>query len=729
MQKIALSVLIISILSVSCKMNTPSFNTVGIISTANHAQVDFAIEELKTALTTKGVEFLNESIEDCDLVIEFLLNNDLGYEAYETKYHDGKITLTGGDANGLMYGGLQLSDYLALGKDLNKISEIKGQPYLKKRGLRHNIPLDARTPSYDDTGDAAQHNIATMWDFGYWKNYLDNMARNRFNLLTFWNLHPYPSWVKVPSYPDVALDNVCVYNKDVTYKTPMKWHGCDIQNPENLTIVKEISIDEKIEFWKKVFTYAADRGVEIYLFHWNVFVNGADDKYGITWAQDNPVTVDYIRKSVKQMLLTYPNIKGIGVTAGEHVNRNLTGEYGIENWMWKTYGQGVMDAKAVNPELDVRFIFRRHWSDLPTINEAFKTYEGAFETSFKYSRARMYSSTKPPWFDKIYRDTVEKYGMKCWLNVRNDDIFTFRWGDPEYASQYVKNIPYELTPGFYIGPDGYVWGHESVSKNRNSRRQYDMEKHWYRFMIWGHSTYNPNLSSNYWKDKLKLRFPGTNVELLYNTWTKTSDIISWVDKIHFQQNDAQFSPEGCMNKKQFHSINKFIWIGEMPEQGVSGIAEFVLEKADKTHLTPFDVADSLEAAGEAILANTPKINYEQNSELEETVNDLVALGYLGKYYAEKVRASTFVALYRKNGIQEDKTKAIAHAEKSVEIWNSYKDAALKQYQPTLYARTMMLDWNALADSTLRDVEIAKNAKHGTPVNHGNNFLWKRDRRR
>jgi hypothetical protein len=48
--------------------------------------------------------------------------------------------------------------------------------------------------------------------------------------------------------------------------------------------------------------YAHDRGIAVYLFTWNIFTFGATGKYGITPAQDNPITIDYFRKTV----LTYP---------------------------------------------------------------------------------------------------------------------------------------------------------------------------------------------------------------------------------------------------------------------------------------------------------------------------------------------------------------------------------------------------------------------------------------
>ena len=46
-----------------------------------------------------------------------------------------------------------------------------------------------------------------MWEWDFWKQYLDHMALNRYNLLTICSLHPYPSWIRVPDYPEVALEN------------------------------------------------------------------------------------------------------------------------------------------------------------------------------------------------------------------------------------------------------------------------------------------------------------------------------------------------------------------------------------------------------------------------------------------------------------------------------------------------------------------------------------------
>ena len=51
---------------------------------------------------------------------------------------------------------------------------------------------------------------------------------------------------------------------------------------KNVEVVKKMTIDEKIVFWKKVMQMAADRGIDVYLFTWNIFTYGADGKHGIT---------------------------------------------------------------------------------------------------------------------------------------------------------------------------------------------------------------------------------------------------------------------------------------------------------------------------------------------------------------------------------------------------------------------------------------------------------------
>ena len=109
-------------------------------------------------------------------------------------------------------------------------------------------------------------------------------------------------------------------------------------------------------------------------------------------------------------------------------------------------------------------IHRFHWTAQGDILDAFKDYPGPFEFSFKYSVAHMYSIPNPPFIQPLLENLAP--GRKTWLTVRNDDIYTFRFGDPAYAREYILNMPpADKMAGFYMGPDGYVWGRDFLERH------------------------------------------------------------------------------------------------------------------------------------------------------------------------------------------------------------------------------------------------------------------------
>ncbi len=365
------------------------------------------------------------------------------------------------DPAGAMYGGLDLAEAIRLGT-LGATGDSDHAPDVERRGIKFNIPLDLRTPSYSDCSDAFQANIPEMWSMDFWREMLDAMARHRYNVLSLWSLHPFPSLVKVPEFPEVALNDV--WRTRVKLDDSFSHSGSDMLRPEMLAdveVVKRISIDEKIRFWRAVMDHAHDRGIEVYLFTWNLFTFAAEGKHGITSSQTNPTTIAYFRASVRETILTYPHLAGLGVTAGEQME-NRRDEFSKEKWLWKTYGEGVRDAKKVQPVRQVRLIHRFHMTGQSEILREWKDYPDTFDFSFKYSIAHMYSVPNPPFIEPVLKGLAP--GRRTWLTVRNDDIYSFRWGDPTFAREYVRAMPGpDKMAGFYMGPDGYCWGRELLS--------------------------------------------------------------------------------------------------------------------------------------------------------------------------------------------------------------------------------------------------------------------------
>ncbi|VGO23521.1 Ig-like domain-containing protein [Pontiella sulfatireligans] len=673
----------------------------------------FATQEINEALKETGKENLQVM-----LTIKFDATNP---EGFQIRVAENTIEVTGADANGAMYGGIEVAEALKLGLPLENVSRT---PLVKKRGIKMNIPWDCRTPSYCDKGTAAQNNIVNIWDFeGFWKPYFDDLARYRYNVLSLWSTHGHPNLVRVPGYEDCAMEDVCRVKEEILHpkfdgkiRPDLDANGDGEVTPEDgtMTLVKRISVDEKIAHWKQVFQYAEDRGIDIFLFHWDVYVNGSEGKYGITPDQTNPKTIAYVRASVKELLLTYPQIKGIGITSGEDDRRELDNTPdSTENYIFKTYGKGIMDAQADSrwKDRDFRFIWRRHGSEYPWAKEAMKNYTGGvMDTSTKYSVAHMYSSRRPmEWESRMEGDGwLQDY--KVWLNLRNDDIFMHRWGSPDYVREFIKNMPHEHIRGFYMGSDGYFWGREFISKNPELAGQLEIDKHWYNFRMFGEMAYNNELDDDYWKAVLKHRFPSVDANLLFHAWERVSEVVPQLNRSVWASTDGDFAPEMSQGDS-FLSMDNYYFDrrsmkmrtpppkGEQPCISVPQWAEKIVagENADPNNrLTPLEVADNLDGYAQVALDALPALEKQagDNAELNDLLLDIRSMAYLGQYYADKQRCAANLKVYRLGKHQEKKyhDAAVKHIEDASNHWKDYADVLESHYKTSLHAKTGWFRW-------------------------------------
>jgi len=703
--------------------------------------VEFAAQEIAAALRTKGYAAEAHSVEDSSfelgqILVSIIVDPACGLAAQGYQLEVGEMarrfTVTAVDAAGAMYGGLHLAEAIRCERSFDDIAPAGEAPYLERRGLKFNIPLDARTPSYDDTGDAAQENYAEMWDFAFWQEFLDNMARHRYNVLTLWNPHPFPSLVKVKEYPEAALADVCVTTLKPVAQ-PGRWNEPQLVTQEifdHLRVVKKMTIEEKIDFWRRVMRYARGRGIEVYFITWNVCLNSvappgglrrgsgpqaaaAGGKYGVTESMTNPESVKYLRASVRDFILTYPDLAGIGVTAGEHMPKE-EGAAAKEKWLWESYGLGVLEAQKEQPGRTVKFIHRHWWTEVGDIMREWQDYPGPFELEFKYARARLYSSPKPPFARQLLSE-MKPYGLKCWWNLRNDDIFCHRWGDPNYVREFVLNFPREQTAGYFMGSDGYVWGREFASLEGESPRQLEIVKHWYSFLLWGRLGYNPRLDRAFFEKVLTARFPEAESSVLYEAWAASSRIIPQVNRFHWRDWDHMWSVEGCLYTGGFRTVEDFINTETMEGSGLLTIPEYVAATVAQTvpsGVTPLEVADNLDGWAAAAAAGAERIRGRgaPSKELRGTLTDIESMAYLGRYYAAKIRGGCELALYRATNEPARRQRAVEHLTRGVDYWTAYAAKAGGQYRPQLLARTNWLDWNKLLDEVKRDVEIARRAQ-------------------
>ncbi len=597
----------------------------------------------------------------------------------------------GGDVNGAMYGALQLAENInfdGFGKTFNS----QESPTIVNRGIKFNLPFDVRSPTYfnsgfskvDFHGTSHQNAVKDVWNINFWASFFDEMARNRYNAIQMWTLHPFTSMIKLPDYPDVAIQDVQGFNG----------------------FFRKMSIDEKIAFWRKVMVLAKCRGIQFHFMVWNLYTYGATGKYGITNDPANKATAPYIRKCIYTFFDTYPDLTGFGVSAGENMEGIKEEDKAV--WMWSSYGQGLYDYAKDHPARKIVFLHRYHQSGTEAVANNFSRLielpNVHFDFSFKYAVAHIYGCTKPGWIVTRNGDVpaqLGKIGLKTWLELRNDSFYFLHWGDPAFVREYISNFPDEekYIQGFVMGADGYVPTYTFTSKAAWAKDGLEQKRQWYMYMLWGRLTYNPNTSDEVFKKTMKFKYPSAP-ENLFSAWAKASKAVPKMTELiqGSLKADFQWWPEACMSRQ----LGGFVTISQMMDQEpppgsmVCSIAETAKGEFG-SRKSALKVAEEMK---ESSLSALHEIGSEGNStltdELQTNIGNIRALSYLGLYYSEKIKG----AVFKGSGKTEEARTAMGNA---YCYWKHYSSLMNEMYLGMDMQRTNDIkDWLSLDDEVLKE---------------------------
>ena len=686
---------------------------VGIFFNQNISQYSFAANEIKKALILKGqsvelfdLDKLSADYPNLKVVItlktdKLNLDNlrkenglqikELGEQSYNLRTTNSSKTsywVFGGDILGAMYGGLQLAENINL-YGLNKTFNEEESPYILNRGIKFNIPFDERSPTYYSSGFSekgfsgmsTRKAISHVWDLNFWSEMFDELAMQRYNVISLWTLHPFTSMIKMPKYPDVALENVQGFNG----------------------FSKTMSIDEKIEFWKKVMILAKNRGIDFYLYNWNIYTYGATGKYGIDNHPSNKATVEYMRKCTFRLFETYPDLTGFGVTAGENMGNTSNKEEA--NWTWSTYGKGVYEFASAHPERKIVFVHRYHGAGADEVAANFKPLlqlpNVRFDFSFKYAVAHVYSTTTPNWIRTRNGDVpvqLVQLKLKTWLELRCDDFYYLHWGDPDFVKRYLAGFPDkdQCVRGFVFGMDGYTPTYTFTSKADWAKGKLEMKRLWYSWMLWGRLAYNPTLSDEFFQNYLGNKYPQTQQKELFTAWSEASKGVplfteliqgTWIS-------DFLWYPEACMSRKDgFETIDNMLKTIPPPGSNLCSIAESAANNCgDKRSAS--DVADEIEVHAQQALKILGNKQSPLNTELGTNLGNIRALAYLSLYYAEKIRG----AISKANSQHENAKESMGRAYRN---WIDYSTLMDKMYTGQEFQRTRPItDWHMLDKEVL-----------------------------
>ncbi|MFW5690096.1 MAG: glycoside hydrolase family 20 zincin-like fold domain-containing protein, partial [Spirochaetota bacterium] len=389
----------------------------------------YALRRLHEQLAALGYRVSRSDEPSGDALAVSLVGEEtaLPREAFSIVSATGSIKIAAGDDAGLIYGAQRLAEIAADGADLADLDEVREAPRLAFRAIKYDLPWD----TYRHSGALSQHQ-ETCGDLAYWEAFLDMMCENRFNVLTLWNLHPYPFLIRPTNFPEAS-----------------PWSN------------------EEMDAWKRlfsgIFSLAHERGIETYLIPFNIFVppefakaHGVAlnnlDHHHLVDGDTSEIVKRYTRECVEQTLREYPLLAGFGLTLGEAMGGMTPAER--EAWARETIVEGMRRAgrpcklihripfsggtgsvgdttlemervtrAGIEEEAELDFIEKPVWASMKF------NWSHPLSTTrlVKVHGGKLYGT----YFDPVPRD------YRIVWTARNEDFFCLRWGVPDFVRSHI----------------------------------------------------------------------------------------------------------------------------------------------------------------------------------------------------------------------------------------------------------------------------------------------------
>jgi len=225
-----------------------------------------------------------------------------------------------------------------------------------------------------------------------------------------------------------------------------------------------------------------------------------------------------------------------------------------------------------------------------------------------------------------------------------------------------------------------------------------IQRTWFLEKLWGRALYNPNVSDDFFKNHLTLKYPEVSSEDLFQAWTSASralqlsnEQVSGTWKL-----DWQFWPEGWTAKH-----GEFLSLGDtrkvVPMLG-SNLCSFenTARGNCKGTVSAFTTVDQIEKLSGETLSILKNLNPGSNKELELTLKNLEAMAYLGLYNAHKFRAAIYLE-------QENKKQALIEFAPAYGFWKNYTNIMDELFIGVQMQRNLdFQNWHSLDKDALFD---------------------------
>ena len=708
-----------SILIVAGVLNTALSQNIQIVSVPGTPQTAYATSMLNKALLKQGATI---SKGPADVVINLIIDSiNLPKEAFSIVHTGKNISITGGNGTGVIYGSLSIAEDLRNGIKLQNIKASTEKPHVPFRAIKFDLPWDTYRRS-----TALDLHVETCKDINYWEAFLDMMVENRFNTLTLWNLHPYTYMIKAKNFPEAS---------------PFT--------------------DEELKEWQTlfhgIFALAKQRGIDTYIFPFNIFVSPSFAK-AHNVAMDNPVhdfffgkadtseiVKRYTRESVTQLLQEYPELSGMGLTHGEYMGGMTPKQR--EDWMNEVMIAGMRQANrkvklvhriplsantgsggstsmeterltraVIEAEGNLDFIEKPIWADLK------------FNWSHAHSSPKLVKVHGGKMYDALFNPLPENY--KITWTARNEDFFCLRWGVPQFVRDHIAENTPPYVGGYFVGSETYIPAKDYFTKpGMKVDWKYAFERQWLFYKLWGRLLYNPATPNGKFQAEFTRRYGLQGANLLQASALAGTTPLRLASAFDFTWDFTLYSEgflalDSRVKRVEYISLERLM---KQPATDPNYVSVFnyvnAISSGDpfaKNKITPPVLIQMLERDANKALDLIKNIKTEGNNSLMYEVADIKTWANLGLHFAEKLKGAVALQTYKVQGGEEHKQNAVKHLKNALKFWDVviaitrpiYNDMPLVHYSEENGKHwrendNLRFHWALIRPSVAKDIEYAE----------------------
>ncbi len=661
-------------------------------------QISYGLDELTEILSSQHVS-LTETEDPNQAHLQIRVaegETDEVHDGYSLIKESDELFLSANAHRGAQYGLLDIAEQLSQGSTWSELNNKTITPHYPLRGIKFNLPWF----SYRSGKNLSLHE-ETCKDLRFWESFLNMMVENRFNTLTLWNLHPYMYMVQPISFPDA---------------TPF--------TPEELAGWKS--------FWKALFRMAKDRGIDTYIFNWNIFVSEEFSKaYQVAAyskssgflgeGETNEVIEKYTREMVTQTINEYEDLTGIGITLGERMGGMTSEER--KNWIDRTIIAGLKEA-----DREARLFYRAplsagtHSGGSTSISTERITRKAIEEIGlnqdvwlgFKFNWSHAHSSPKLSIVhggmltDTYWNPPPTNY--KGIWTMRNEDFIALRWAQPDFVRDFLSYNSQPYVGGCLIGSETYIPAKDYITREEHRTWDYAFERQWLFYKVWGNLLYHADTPDSYFANTLSKKFNISQGDRLLLAWKLASANAHRMASFYQGTWDATLYTEGFTTiGGKFIDIDAFINQPVLDSNYVN-IQDFVNGTYPHGKILPLDLAISAESESRQALDILADLRKDEDitPALLIEINDVEAWCHYGFYFAEKIRGGVALHRFRTRGAKTDRDKAIQHLTRALGHWTKLTEAMEKFNVPEFpYQFDQEFSWRKHIPDVEKDIALAR----------------------